>query len=405
MSTDAAPRMRSILGNTEFRALWAAEALSIAGDQLTRVALAILVYNRTNSAIWAAGVYALTYLPALAGGLGLAQLADRYPRRTLLTLCGVIQAILVGLMAIPGMPLVALCVLVVFVALVGALVNATQNALTREVFTDDDEYLRSQDLRGITTNVMMLLGLAGGGIVVAIVGTSIALAVDAVTFALGALLVRYWVRRRPAAGSTDAAWFGATRWVFSRQKLRVLLALSWLVGLAMVPEGLAAPLADEIGAPESAVGWLLAADPLGFVIGAFLLSHYVSAESRKRLMGVLAVTAAAILLLFALKPTLELALLLLALAGAAGAYIITVGATFITDVPNELRGGAGGIYRTGLRVAQGIGVALGGVVAELFDSAATAIALAGVAGVVLGVPVALSWAQVRRSAHDVVGLA
>jgi predicted MFS family arabinose efflux permease len=85
------------------------------------------------------------------------------------------------------------------------------------------------------------------------------------------------------------------------------------------------------------------------------------------------------------------ALVLLALAGATGAYVITVSATFITWVPNDIRGSAGGLYRTGLRVAQGVGVGIGGLVAQWLGSADTTIALAGVVGLLLAVPVALAW--------------
>src|SRR5438128_2874772 len=118
VSSNGAPKIAAVLAVTEFRALWLAEAQSIAGDQLAKVALMILVYGRTGSAWWAAAVYALTFLPALAGGLGLAQLADRFPRRSLMVVCATVQAGLVGLMAIPGMPIWTLCVLVVGVGLV-----------------------------------------------------------------------------------------------------------------------------------------------------------------------------------------------------------------------------------------------------------------------------------------------
>ena len=53
-------------------------AVSVAGDQLARVALTVLVYGRTGSAAWAAATYALTFLPALLGGVLLGGLADRY---------------------------------------------------------------------------------------------------------------------------------------------------------------------------------------------------------------------------------------------------------------------------------------------------------------------------------------
>ncbi|TNC24669.1 MFS transporter [Amycolatopsis alkalitolerans] len=395
--------MRSTLANVEFRTVWLAEAQSTVGDQLTIVALALMVYQRTGSALLSAIAYALTFLPALAGGLGLAQLADRFPRRSVLAVSAAVQAVFVGAMAIPGMPLVPLCVLVVLARLAGAPSNAAQNALTREIFSDDERYLRSQDIRGITTNTAMLLGLASGGFLVTAAGPSVALAIDAATFAISALALARWVSSRPAADNGDGSWFGAIRWVAGQHRLRVLLGLSWLVGLAVIPEGLVAPLAREIGAPDQAVGWLLAADPLGFVLGVFLMSRYVSAQARKRALGVLAIVPTACLLVFSVRPDLVLSLVALAAAGAAGAYIVTVGASFITWVPNELRGGAGGLYRTGLRVAQGLGVAVGGAVAQWLGSATTAIAVAGAAGVLLGIPLAVSWARLQRDETETAG--
>lgn len=388
-----------MLAVREFRALWVSEALSIGGDQLAKVALMILVYGETGSALLAALTYALTFLSALAGGLGLSQLADRFPRRELIILCCATQAVLVGVMAIPGMPIAMLCVLVLCVGLVQSPALAAQNAVTREMFTDDALYLRSQDLRGITTNTLMLLGLAGGGVLVVGIGTSWALAVDAVTFAVSAFVVWRWVRSRPVAGKKEDGWFGGARWVFGERKARVLITLSWMVGLVVIPEGLAAPLAHAIGAGDAAVGVLLAADPFGFVAGAFVLSHFVGAETRVKIIGVLATAAGAVLILFALQPNLGFALALLALAGALGAYLITVTATFNTLTPNEIRGGAFGVYRTGLRVSQGVGVALGGAVAQWTGSATNTIALAGALAVAIAIPATVSWARLQRAEH------
>lgn len=391
------PRIATVLGNREFRGLWLAEALSVAGDQLAKVALAIMVFNRTESAFWAALVYAMTFLPALAGGLGLSQLADRLPRRTLLVSCALIQAVLVGLTTIPHMPLVALCALVFLVALVSAPANAAQNATTRESFADDAEYLRSQDLRGITMNAMMLLGLAAAGVLVALIGTRGALAIDALTFLIAAVVVLAMVQWRPAAGNPDDGWFDGARLVFADRKLRILLMMALLVGLTVVPEGLAAPLARQLGAADYAVGWLLAADPLGFVVGAFVLSHYVRAETRLRLIGPLAMVSAAVLIPFVLEPTLPLALLLLSLSGAAGAYVLTIIATVNTVVPNRVRGSIVGFGQASLRVAQGVGITLGGVVAESVGAATGAITLAGVTGLGLAFLVALDWRRVSRA--------
>lgn len=392
------PGFATVLGNREFRGLWLAEALSVAGDQLAKVALAIMVFDRTESALWAALVYSMTFLPALAGGLGLSQLADRLPRRNLLVNCALIQAALIGLMTIPHMPLVALCALVFLVSLVSAPANAAQNATTRESFDDDAQYLRSQDLRGITMNAMMLVGLAAGGVLVTLVGTRTALAIDAVTFLLAAAVVFGTVQWRPAAGNPDDGWFDGARLVFADRKLRILLMMALLVGLTVVPEGLAAPLARQLGAPDPAIGWLLAADPLGFVIGAFVLSHYVRAETRLRLIGPLAVVSSAVLIPFALQPTLPLALLLLALSGAAGAYLLTITAEVATSVANDVRGSVLGVVRAALRVAQGIGIVAGGAVATWLESATATAALAGALATVIAVATAFAWSAQRPAA-------
>jgi MFS family permease len=388
--------MSAVLAVSEFRALWFAEAQSVFGDQLAKVALTILVFDRTESAMYAALVYALSYLSALAGGLGLAQLADRFPRRSLMVVCTLVQAVLVGLMAIPDMPIPVLCVLVLGVGLAQAPALAAQNAVTREIFTDNDLYLRSQDLRGITTNTLMLLGLGVGGLLVVAIGTTWALSINAVTFLVSAVLIRRFLRDRQVAGSSDDGWFGAARWVFGNSRMRVLLTLSWLVGFVVIPEGLVAPLAEEIGASDAAVGWLLAADPLGFVFGTYVLSRFVSSEYRVRMVGTLATLSCACLIVFLTTPHVAVALVLLALAGAFGAYQIAVSATFNTLVPNEIRGGAFGVIRAGLRVSQGIGVAIGGAVAQIIDSATITIALAGAAGVLIAVPTTVVWARQNR---------
>jgi MFS family permease len=140
------------------------------------------------------------------------------------------------------------------------------------------------------------------------------------------------------------------------------------------------------------------------VAGAFLLSRYVSADTRRRLIGVLSAAALAVLVPFAAHPNLTGALILLALAGATGAYQITVAATYNTWAPNEIRGGVIGVVRTGLRVSQGIGVAVGGLVAQILGSAANTIALAGVLGLVIAVPATVAWAGIQRDGYVPVPL-
>ena len=89
----------------EFRALWLAQILSVVGDQLARVALTLLVFDRTGSSLLAAVTYAASLIPLAIGGVALSGLADRLPRRGVMICCDLGCAVLVASMALPGVPI------------------------------------------------------------------------------------------------------------------------------------------------------------------------------------------------------------------------------------------------------------------------------------------------------------
>ncbi len=100
--------IRDVLGIPEFRALWLAQVLSVAGDQVARVALTLLVYDRTRSAALAAITFVMGMLPSFLGGLLLSGLGDWLPRRTVMIGCDLARAALVVIMTVPGLPLASL---------------------------------------------------------------------------------------------------------------------------------------------------------------------------------------------------------------------------------------------------------------------------------------------------------
>ncbi len=386
----------------EFRALWAAEAQSVVGDQLARVALSVVVYTRTGSVGLTALSYAAMLLPALVSGPLLSGVADAYPRRAVMVVCALGQAALVALMAIPSTPMLALFALIVVAQLVQAPYLAAQ-AATLPVALSGDAYQAAQALRQMTRQVGTLVGLALGGMVITAVGVSGALVIDAVTFLLAAAVIRFGVVDRPAAAGTTTATPGAGMWggmalIWRDPWLRSLTALAWLAGFAIVPEALIVPFADSVGAGPTAVGWLLAIEAAAMVAGAFLLVRFVPIDTRLRLLGPLAVLTIVPLIGYAVHPGLAAALVLLALSGMFAAYQVTVGATFMERVPDEQRGQAYGIARSALIAVQGLGVVAGGLVAELTGSVSGTIAIAGVVGTLVAVPVAISWHRVY--AHD-----
>lgn len=402
---------REVLAVAEFRALWLAELQSVAGDMLARVALSILVFQHTGSAAWTALTYALTMLPDLIAGPLLGGLADRYPRRTVMVIADLSRAVLVALMALPGVPLVVLAGLLVLVQLFAAPFAAAQIA-TLPLALEGDRFDVAQATRQITVQVAQGLGFAAGGALVAWIGVHRSLAIDAATFAVSALLIRAGVVRRPSATATigadlasDAQGYwrriaAGARVIWSQPALRIIVGLAWLAGFVVVPEGLAAVYAGQLRLGAAAVGILLAAHPAGLVIGAVLVGRVLSPVWRRRLMAPLAVAALLPLLVFVAEPGLIPAAVLLVLSGACGSYQITASTTFVRLVPDSGRGQAFGLAGSGLIAVQGIGVVGGGALAQALNSAADAIAIAGVVGLVAGLVLATRWRALNKMSTD-----
>ena len=84
----------SALRQRDFRLVWEAQLLSELGDWAARVALALLVFNRTHSPALTATVTAVGMLPWLGIGQALAALGDRFPRRGVMVGCDVLRAVL-----------------------------------------------------------------------------------------------------------------------------------------------------------------------------------------------------------------------------------------------------------------------------------------------------------------------
>jgi MFS family permease len=295
-----------------------------------------------------------------------------------------LRAVLVAVMALPGLPLPWVAVLLTLVVLAGTPFSAAQGALLPEILPGA-RYERGLAVRQITGQSAQLLGFAVGGLLVAAIDPGPALLGNAATFVVSAVLIRAGLAdRSPSAPESrdDLRTRVAVRGILTDPRRRALLALAWLVGWYVVPEALAAPYADQIGAGPTVVGLLMAADPLGSIAGAWLFVRFVPERLRERLVGVLAVGAGLPLLLTVARPGVAVTIVLWGLSGALStAYLIQAQAGFVRSTPDRERGRAIGVAASGLLAAQGVAVLTGGWIADQWGAAEaiTAAALAGIA--------------------------
>ncbi|WP_143231219.1 MFS transporter [Actinosynnema sp. ALI-1.44] len=390
---------RDVFAVAEFRALWFAEIFSIVGDQMARVALSVLVFKQTGSATLTGLTYALTFAPSLLGGVLLTGLADRFSRRNVMITADLIRAALILLVAVPGMPFWAMCVLVASATLLNPLFKASQLATLPDILKGD-RFITGMAIRNITTQAGQMLGFFGGGVLISQIDPRIALVIDAGTFVLSAVILRAGMHQRPPAANPRhrPSFFGSiskgSKVVFADPGLRTLLLITWLMGLLPVYEGIAAPYAQVFGGGGLATGLIFASDPLGSVLGAFIYTRWVPASVRPRLPGLLSLAAAVPLLLCFLQPGLVVSLVIFVVSGGIGTVaLMQATASLSLNVPDSSRAQVMGLSNTGLTTVLGVSPLIGGVVTDM-TTPQTTVAAFGTAGLLAAVPLAIAW---RRS--------
>ena len=391
---------REVFAPSEFRAIYASGALTWFGDYLTKAAVSILVYQQSKSVALSAAAFAMSYLPWLIGGPLLTTLAERYSYRTVMVVCDLTRMSLISLVAIPGLVPTQLIPVVLFAsALANPPSQAARSALIPFILTGD----RLVVGLGLITSTGQAAQFTGylAGAAISIINPHLALFLNTLTFALSAVLIRFGVRQRPSAMTTahrshllreTAEGF---RIVFGTPVLRAIAIMVFASMLfAIVPEGLAAAWANERadgGNAHLAQGMIMAASPIGFILGGVVIGRAVRPDRRRSLIRLFAVMAPLALVPALLDPSPSVVALLTAITGFAVAGLMPVAnGLFVQALPQGFRARAFGVMGTGVQVMQGVAVLLTGLLANRFPIPLT-VGLWSLAGACLMLVAALNW--------------
>jgi MFS family permease len=396
---------RDVFAVPQFRALWLAQLLSVAGDQLARVALTLLVYERTHSAVLAAITFVMGMLPVFVGGALLSGLGDRLPRRAVMIGCDLARAALVAIMVIPGVPLAVLVVLLFAVTSGNAPFTSARAAIYPDILAGD-RYLVGTAVTLTTSQFAQVIGFAAGGAIAGFFGVRACLLADVASFLASALLIRLGVAvtaaarldrtgERKARATLLADIIAGARLVFSQPALRTPMLLAWLAAFYNAPEGVATAFARQLHGGGAAAGLLLAAPAAGYTVGALIFGRLIDPAVRGRLMAPLATACSALLVLVALRPGLPGVLVILVASGGCACFQVAAQAAFVVAAPASQRSQAFGLATAGLTLGQGAAMIVAGAAAQHF-TATSVVAVAGLAGTAAAL--ALSFPRRRRPA-------
>ena len=183
--------IRSALRYPSFRYLLSALAVSQVGDWLYNLALVVLVYDRTHSAVWAGVTTAARVLPVVVLGPVGGVLADRFDRRRIMIICDlalVALMLLLAAVAAAGLPIVLAPVIAAAATAAAAPYMPCVAAVTPRI-VDDADLPGANAARSAVGGASIIGGPALGGVLLFLGSPAAAFALNALTFGLSALAV------------------------------------------------------------------------------------------------------------------------------------------------------------------------------------------------------------------------
>jgi MFS family permease len=354
----------------EFRRLWAADMISLLGDWAGRLALTVLVLDRTGSPAWAAAVTAVSLAGFVGIGQVLATLADRFGRISVMLVADLVRAGLFAAMLLQ-LPVGGLLVLAFLAGLATPPFEAARSAALPDLVPEPG-YGDALALSGVSVQASLVAGNALGGVLLVLVGPRGALAINAASFLVSAVLI-FSLRHTPAAAPADAPptvggslRAGAAN-LFGDRMVRRALSIIVIGGaLGTVDEALVVPYADEIGMPRGYLGLLAAMVPIGTLIGTAVIARSNDHHTLLRSAGLCtAATAAVSAPLYWFEVGGAGAFLAFVISGGMFAVSIPTNVVIGTRLSRSTRASAMGIAVGILMGSQAIGAALGGVAASV----------------------------------------
>lgn len=372
-----------------FSTLAAGYSINELGNWLGDIALAVLVFAETGSPLATALLFVGTrFVPALVAPAVVARAESLRPRTSLPLLYG-LDAAVFALLAWVASGHFELAVVVLLGAVDGTLALAARvltRATSAALLSPHGLLRRGNALFNVGFTAAGAIGPAIGGLVTAHAGPSTALALDAGSFALVALMIGA-SRSLPAVERAEGGWrerlVDTFDYVRGRRLLAGLLtaqAIASLFFYAVVPIEVVYAT-KTLNAGATGYGWLLAAWGAGMIAGSVLFAGAQNARIQLVLgAGTLAIGAAYLGL--AAAPTLAVACAISTVGGVGnGVQLVSV-----VNAVQELTSGAMQARVLGLLEATGAAVPVAGFFAGGAIAAAAsprAAYLAAGAGVVL----------------------
>jgi MFS family permease len=377
--------------NGPFTAMWLGQVVSSLGDRVHQVALVFLVARATNYSPLALGVvFAAMTVPNFLVGPLAGALVDRWDRKRVMVGSDLIRAGIVCLIPVASGIGVGIVIALVFaLAAVSSFFRPARAAALPQVVPDAD-LLTANSAMWIADTVSDLVGYSLGGLFVAFLGSSLALAfwIDGASYLASAALVAAVVIPPLVRAGAGAAGEGVPE-VPAQTSIRTEMAQGWrflraetvllatTIQAVVAEYGIGALMALSplliaslvVGGTDAAAayGFFEMAMGLGLVVGGVVLGG-LAARLPKGPAIIVAFTAFGLVLVaFALTGNLLVAMVLAAAFGLANAAFVVPSQTlFQQRTPGEMLGRVVAIRLAVVNGVLAVSMATSGALAQAF---------------------------------------
>ncbi len=403
---DTLTRVKRVLGFPAFRRLAVAYTLNELAWSVGTLALAVLVYRRTGSALGSTAFFLTSqFFPALMSPLVVARLDQRAPRGVLPVLYAIEGLLFLALAWVAGrFALVPVLVLAMLDGIVAVAARALARAAAVAVLTPAGLLREGNALTNAAFSLCLMAGPALGGAVVVAGGTSAALVINSGLFAAIALnlataggLPGAVPERAPVAGRLRAA-------IAYVKQDRVVRGVLSIQATALVFFTLTVPVEvvfaqHSLHAGAGGYGALLSAWGCGAVAGSIFFARWRALPIRV-LISISAAALGAGFTVMAAAPSLAVALVGSALGGTGNGIESVATRTAVQEQTSPRWMALVMSLQESIAAAMpGVGFVLGGLIAALASPRA-ALAVAGAGS--LAVTVA-AWRVLRPGAGTAAG--
>ena len=380
-----------------FRRLWTAQSISNVGQQMTAVAVGLQVYQLTHSS-WMVGLVGLFQLiPLVALGLWGGAISDVHDRRIVGTYASVGMLATSALLALQsllgGGSVWSLYAIIAMQSAVFAIGNPARQAMLPRI-VPVAKLPAANALSMLSWNVGFTLGpMVGGALIAATGGVTAAYATDTLLFAG----MTYAMFRLPAlppsvenARVSIAAIGDGLRFLQGKRNVQMTFYIDIVAMVFGMPRALFPALAsDWYGGTglntATLLGLLVAGPAIGAALAGLFSGRLEHVHQQGRAVFIAVVVWGLAITGFGLTESLPLALLMLAIAGAADNVSAVYRSTILQSaVPDEFRGRLQGVFTVVVAGGPRLGDVEAGSVAAWFGERVSVIS-GGVLCVLLAV--------------------